>query len=145
MENADFPKFPNLSQGHPEAPWKSPGASGRPFWSSRIAFRGVPRNTGFSPTGPSPGASGGVSGSLVLTSRAAWVFFFFLDMVRSTLPPFRSFSRPRVGQVCGFGPWICPLLKTADVDTKSLTRLKLRKTCASRTCAHLLDCRDTLI
>ena len=91
-------KISGISQGSPRDILGSPRAPGRPFWSSKINFCGVPRNTDFSPTGLSPGTLGGSPGSLDLPSRAAWWLHFFY-MVRSTLPPFWHFSKIRVGQI----------------------------------------------
>ena len=88
----------DLSRVHPEISWGFPTASGRLFGSLKIDICGVPRNTDFSPTGPSPGTLGGLPGSLDLPSRAAWWLHFFY-MVRSTLPPFWHFSKIRVGQI----------------------------------------------
>ena len=83
---------------------ESPGASGSPFLDSKTTSVAVFQNTVFSPTGSCPGTFGGVSCSLVLPSRAAWVPFFFPYMVRSTLPPDWVFDLSGWGRSGKTGP-----------------------------------------
>ena len=87
----------------------------------------------FSPTGPSPGTSGRLSGSWVLPTRARGDFKYFY-MVRSTLSPFPRFSKIRGGGDPGTGPHVQEGLRETHFWTHFPGILWIRTTRAS--CTH---------
>ena len=67
-------------------------------------FCRCPRNTDFSPTGPSPGTFGGLPGSLDLPSRAAWVVFTSSTWCEALFLHFALLQKSGVGEIRRPGP-----------------------------------------
>ena len=95
IENTRF------SQGRSIGIPEFPRGSFESFWSSKIAFDGVLRNTDFpipAPIGPSPGTSGRVLGSGALPSRAAGFFSLLLHDAKHSSFILLRFKNPGWGR-----------------------------------------------